>query len=359
MENLIRNISIENFKSIKKATIEDCSEINIFIGEPNVGKSNILEVISLFYYSDSLKNNSVPLTDFIRFNSYDQLFFNGNIYSDILLKINNGELNMRAHFSDINQLALSFYDNEKIDLKEIYQRTDNLGGSFYTFLTLTFTHDKSYLANYIYNKGILDNQDILRKYNFKKYDYQPITLPDRYQIKSLAVPFGKNLFNIISQNSEMRAELTELFKKYDLKLALETNSHEIRILKDISDGTIFILPFSQIADTLKRLTFYLAAIKSNKKSILLFEEPEAHLFPPYMRHLTSEIMSNSSNQYFISTHSPFILNDFLENSGKAVSVYVVGYNRGETVIKKLSRDQQHEIYQNGIDVFANIESYIS
>ncbi|MGF2413915.1 MAG: AAA family ATPase, partial [Ferruginibacter sp.] len=43
----IDNIEIKNFKSIRDAKINDCSRVNIFIGYPNVGKSNILEAIGL------------------------------------------------------------------------------------------------------------------------------------------------------------------------------------------------------------------------------------------------------------------------------------------------------------------------
>ena len=38
----IDNIEIKNFKSIRHQKIEGCKRINVFIGYPNVGKSNIL-----------------------------------------------------------------------------------------------------------------------------------------------------------------------------------------------------------------------------------------------------------------------------------------------------------------------------
>ena len=41
-------IKIQNFKSLRAVELADCSRINLFIGKPNVGKSNILEALSLF-----------------------------------------------------------------------------------------------------------------------------------------------------------------------------------------------------------------------------------------------------------------------------------------------------------------------
>ncbi|RLI82013.1 hypothetical protein DRP04_04880 [Archaeoglobales archaeon] len=40
----VREVEIENFKSIKHLKLE-CRRINVFIGEPNTGKSNIIEAI--------------------------------------------------------------------------------------------------------------------------------------------------------------------------------------------------------------------------------------------------------------------------------------------------------------------------
>ncbi len=44
---IIKDLRVSNFKSIKTLEL-DCKRINIFIGAPNVGKSNILEALSLF-----------------------------------------------------------------------------------------------------------------------------------------------------------------------------------------------------------------------------------------------------------------------------------------------------------------------
>ncbi len=41
---MIEKLAIKNFKSIKELDI-DCRRINLFIGEPNTGKSNILEAL--------------------------------------------------------------------------------------------------------------------------------------------------------------------------------------------------------------------------------------------------------------------------------------------------------------------------
>ena len=44
--NFLNWVEIKNFKSIKELRL-DCKRVNVFIGKPNVGKSNILEGLGL------------------------------------------------------------------------------------------------------------------------------------------------------------------------------------------------------------------------------------------------------------------------------------------------------------------------
>lgn len=46
MNNAIHTLRIQNFKSIKDVEMKP-RRVNIIIGEPNVGKSNVLEALSL------------------------------------------------------------------------------------------------------------------------------------------------------------------------------------------------------------------------------------------------------------------------------------------------------------------------
>jgi AAA15 family ATPase/GTPase len=79
---MIKNLEIENFKSIKHLKL-DCKRINVFIGEPNTGKSNILESLGIMssggYGLQSIK-------DFVRFESMSNLFYDENLEKSITIK---------------------------------------------------------------------------------------------------------------------------------------------------------------------------------------------------------------------------------------------------------------------------------
>ena len=44
---MYKNLEIKNFKSIKELKL-NTKKVNLLIGKPNVGKSNILEALGLF-----------------------------------------------------------------------------------------------------------------------------------------------------------------------------------------------------------------------------------------------------------------------------------------------------------------------
>ena len=107
------------------------------------------------------------------------------------------------------------------------------------------------------------------------------------------------------------------------------------------------------------MIFFKTAIASNKDSILLFEEPEAHCFPPYVTHITQEIIDSESNQFFIATHSPYVLTTCLEreSSRKDLAIFMADFKDGQTVIKRLTDDELNEVYDYGLDLFFNSELF--
>ena len=84
---MITRLQIDHFKSIESLDIE-CNRINIFIGEPNTGKSNILEAMAFFTFYDQFVGGSFEkLSSYIRFKDLSNLFTDGLLDHDVSLKI--------------------------------------------------------------------------------------------------------------------------------------------------------------------------------------------------------------------------------------------------------------------------------
>ncbi len=323
----ITHLEIRNFKSIAHLELSDFKKINLFIGRPNVGKSNILEALSLFSLPLlKVKSGQMPfkkIQTIIRAESETELFYEGNISEAIRVQTSNMSCNI-SHYS--NTFAPKILD-EPIQTKGFaIQFSDTFLGK---------------------------DQNVVKCYQFKSN-----TKFKREKTDYLSVPNGQNILEVLELYPELREIYTHWFEQYGLRLVLDKASNSLKILKD-KGKEVFIIPYSLIADTLQRIIFYKTAVASNEHSVLLFEEPEAHAFPPYIAEFTQEVIQSQTNQFMIVTHSPIIVNDFLENAREDLAIFMVDFQRGQTVARALSKDQIYEVYKYGVDLFFNNEAYLN
>lgn len=357
--NSIKNIEIKNFKSIRHLKIEDCRRINVFVGYPNVGKSNILEALSLF----SIDKPFADFTSFVRAEELTTLFFDGNINEQIEIRINNN-----------NRIIAELFDSNKLLFSWQLTGTDasfekmgpGVQQNIYDILNFIKTEGENKISKWdsIFKRQVRSDDfvDKLKEEGqlavVKKYSFQKNVAFSSGRYDSLAVPNGENIFDIIYTHSDIRKEVASLFEVYDLKLLYNSTDKRFSILKSLDKGTIFTIPYKLIADTLQRLIFYTVAIANNKDSILIFEEPEAHMFPPYVRKFTSDVVFDKTNQFFIATHSPYVLDALMEEIPEDLSIYLVYYENGETKVKLMSEKDMEEVNEYGVDLFYNLESYL-
>jgi recombinational DNA repair ATPase RecF len=71
----------------------DCKRINIFVGEPNTGKSNILEALGLFSYGGYYSYDNSK--DFVRFERTSNLFYDENLHEEGEVESDNTVLKLR------------------------------------------------------------------------------------------------------------------------------------------------------------------------------------------------------------------------------------------------------------------------
>ncbi|MBI3582851.1 MAG: hypothetical protein HY096_02735 [Nitrospinae bacterium] len=101
------------------------------------------------------------------------------------------------------------------------------------------------------------------------------------------------------------------------------------------------------------------AIETNKGSTLIFEEPEAHAFPFYTKFLAERIAMDKSNQYFISTHNPYLLLSIIEKTPKDdIGVFIVYFENYQTKIRTLSIEQMAEIFDLDSSIFFNLDRFL-
>lgn len=355
MDHFIDHIIIRNFKSIRHLDVSGFKRINLFIGRPNVGKSNILEALSLFSLP-YVWEGSKKLTDLVRLENQRELFYEGKPFEDILI---------RAGKIDKVQTWENCYINFDLDtgglkvdisLTRIDTNSDKIAGYSSApeiLYRTTLGIDQKFKLHYISRYNEVNFVDYIKQYTFNS-----ATKYKEHKTPFLHPPFGANLLYVLELMPELIDVYTQWFRQYGLRLVLDRASQTLKILKDKGDE-IFLLPYSSVADTLQRIIFYKTAVASNKNSVLLFEEPEAHAYPPYIVEFTQEVIKSKTNQFFVVTHSPLIVNDFLEGAIDDLAIFMVDFKDGQTVAKPLTREEINEVHKYGVDLFFNNEAYLS
>lgn len=330
---MVEKIRVKNFKSLRELTIEDCRRVNLLIGRPNVGKSNILEALALFSvpYLRAVKNPSI-LT-LLRLVHLPELFFDGNMSNAIEVVIDN-----------FIHLSLERTSNDELLMR--FMKDDDLHDEF--------QFNRDLMLNPLINPHLAGDSQAA---GLLSYRYIPDVAHSSYGISQLLPPMGVNLMETVKHLPILKEEANRLLESYGLKLVFDNASQELKAMKVNSDD-IFLIPFTSLADSLQRLLFYKAAIMSNHGKTICLEEPETHTFPPYISSVVHDIISSEDNQFFVSTHSPYVVNALIEALTDDLAIYFVNMINGETNIIRASDEDVQEMYDNGVDIFFNMESYL-
>ncbi|MDZ7291480.1 MAG: AAA family ATPase [candidate division KSB1 bacterium] len=322
---MIKTLEIKNFKSIKHLKL-DCKRVNVLIGKPNTGKSNILESAGIF----SLPYAYANLKDIVRFENMTNLF----------------------HDQDVS---------EKI---EISTEADRFEITFENGWFKVNSEDREGKIKIAFECGYDGRGDAKkikiaspRNVPFKFYRFTAIDRFDRPESDFLTPPKGENLLQILLTNKEARKMASDIFSEYGLKILLRTQEFKIEVQKEVEE-VIVSYPYALVSDTLQRVVFHLVAIETNKDSIIIFEEPEAHSFPYYTKFLAERIALDESNQYFISTHNPYFLLSVLEKISKDdIGIVITYLDEFQTKIKALIQEEMPEILDLDASVFFNLDRF--
>jgi AAA15 family ATPase/GTPase len=278
MSVFAEHIFIRNFKSVRQLSLENCARMNLIVGRPNSGKSNILEALSLFSLPFLKGNKSGKITEMIRCENLSELFHFGNTKDPILSVM--GASTCVVRLDDGQNLSVETNDGVK-------------------------------QQKYLVSKS-LKFRPVSNRFEFpvvKRYIFPEKTIFRKRNLNFPIPPHGRNL-----KNQETSASGTE-----------------------------------------PRVNFFKTVINLNKNSILLFEEPDANCFLPFTTQISQEMIHNRENQYFLTTYSPFMIHDLLENAGYELAIFETSLVDFETVIRRLSEDELNKLYQKGIDLFTNTE----
>ena len=325
---MIQQLSIKNFKSIKDLEMT-CKKLNVII-EPNSGKSNIIEALSL--QSQNSLETSLNV-DIFRYGTMSDLFYDFNI--NVPIEVN----------TDDRSTILEYAIRENQSPKNRFH------------LYLDSKKDKDHFAVITHN-GKIESDGNSGKTNVHFYEYKRLPGFSNSNMPHLAVPHGGNLPALLLSNSDFKKWVTDFLKEKGLFLTLKPGENDILVSK-LVDEVLYSYPYSSLSETLQRIIFYTIALKSNKNSIILLDEPESNTFPFYTKYLAERIALDETNQFFITTHNPYLLLSLIEKSKKEnINVCIASMKDYQTMVTVLNEEQITEVLDLNSDVFFNFDNIL-
>jgi len=364
---MITSLKIEHFKSIEDLDIE-CSRINIFIGDPNTGKSNILESLGVLSFCGSLIPGNQGIQEFVRFQYLADLFTDGSLDRDVKISIKN-KTDAGVIYDSI---LIKPESSEYKFFKDTYNETDkekwdntvphiapkqNIGPTSQSVgslpLVITLRNNGQFSKQGDYQKSKLRNFHPIKFYRF----HEQVDFNDQ-STDEFKPPYGRNLVHFINAHKKLQEMVGNILKDEGYRLLLKPWENKIEIIRD-SDFISRAFPYFLMSDTLQRIIFYLITIRSNENATLVFEEPESHSFPYYTKNLGEIIALDKKNQYFIATHNPYLLYAIISKAPKEdVNVFITFMDKKkyQTKVKKLEFDSVTELLKS--DPFLNLHIFL-
>ncbi|EPC69096.1 hypothetical protein XCV [Lacticaseibacillus paracasei subsp. paracasei Lpp14] len=341
---MITKIKFQNFKTFKNTEINLNSDRNILIGQNGVGKSTIIQAISLVISGSISQVSAVGLESLFNVSSIKE-FMNGEKKIENLPKLfvqiflsedtekDNYCLKGVHNCEDKDTFGLQLVSEYNPEYTDELKQTLLSGNSFpFEYYKVTFKTfgNKQYTS---FNKpfhikyDLVDTSKISTENSlnrFIKILFNTQTEEKNRNVighafRELTEGFSSELYNKYNLNNN---------SEYQLKINLSNNndfSQEITAIKDSVDVRN-IGKGEQVILGVKSSSASLSSKNNRGKHILLIEEPENHLSYNNMHRLIQIIEQTSSDrQTIIATHSDMIasrldisklilLNDSEENS---------------------------------------------
>ena len=292
----ITEITINNFLSIRNLTIKIDKSL-ILIGRNNVGKSNILKAIDVFFdmssttYTDDYfygKNTNNPITISITFNEKI------DCKSSTIIKY--------IRIKDDGKIKSDYYwesHNDDNLIKNINKNLKSILPSTYFLKDVKYVNEETALTNTTF-LGKLFNELLLPSVSTniddKSEELQNLLNNHEFFIELNNVLQGSG--NFFNNSISLQFQTMSIKKLFSLNIVNEKDEYNVDVEK-LGSGLRRNIMYSILQLYAKYRS------KQNKKSrIFLFEEPELHLHPQAQRETYKIINKLSKNdQVLYTTHS--------------------------------------------------------
>lgn len=341
---MIKTLSVDRFKSIRSLSLE-CRKVNVFIGAPDTGKTNILEALYLL----SRLGWNWPLDMSLRVRQelgFDALFY-------------------RQFFDQPFQILLRMSSPLPFahDTQEMSLRATIAGPNRHLHIACApsgRTFEVPFGGQYH-----VPEFDMIRAYSYTRSEDWQYTAHFLHGDSLITTPHGANLLYIARHNQRVYELLKETVSirnlpGLDWRLRFDPTHKAFRLL-EVRRDEVLDYNLDLLSDSLKRYFFYGAILLTSENATLVFDEPDVYAFPPYPKRLAEMIAADLTNQFFVTTHNPYLLSGLLEKTPTHDLALFVCYRdtEGSTVAKLLTPDEVSKVIEESANIFFNLDDFIA
>ncbi|MHA1594250.1 MAG: ATP-dependent nuclease [Candidatus Baldrarchaeia archaeon] len=347
----IERIEVENFRGIRKTSIDGLRQLTILIGRNGAGKSSLLEALYLVSSCASIRDDirgEIKLDYLISRRggrgdwntSRDVLWYQMDTSQDIVIRLHVSGRPLEFHIFDRNISLSAPHLEFPVCLLTEEGFIELSNGYLISKSGTSYTRHEDLLGKYSDVKKLLENVLFI--------DHKLLSKPSLIEgyawAKVASKRLDKEIVSMIRDEFEMEAEgLTFLPIGKTYLLALQTSKTTVRI-DDLGDGARIAILISLL-------------LLASNPTLVLIEEPENHMHPAGLKSLTSFILKlakSRSFQLLVSTHSVefvSIAKEVAENLGIEASViYLERNSEGIVAPRSFSLEDAELLRKLGIDI---------
>lgn len=335
---MIQTLSIDRFKSIRSLSIP-CRKVNVFIGAPDTGKTNILEAL----YFLSRLGWGWPLDTSLRLSphlGFDALFYRQFFDQPFQILMRLIPPYARHVANEMTVTATIEGQDRRLRIK----CRPTGGGSIVPFGGSFHVPELDWVRFYLYTSS--------EHWQYRSDLQHGGTL--------INPPHGYNLMYIARHNGKVYEFLKDTVSPLNWRVKFDPTQKTFR-LSEVKKDEIVDYNLDLLSDSLKRLFFYGAILLASEAATLVLDEPDVFAFPPYPKTLGEMIASDPSNQFFLTTHNPYFLAGIVEKTPADNLALFICYrdSEGATAIKLLDPQDISRVIEQGPNVFFHLDDFLN
>jgi predicted ATP-dependent endonuclease of OLD family len=386
----IESVSIHNFRSISDSTL-NIQDYSILLGANNVGKTNFLSALRVFY-EDGIKFESS--NDFPKFSVSDD-----ESWIEIKYKLANDEFALlkeeyregnnsfrvrkylkssKKELVQTGQSNIFGYEKGKLSQNLFYGAKNISQAKLGKVLYIPEIAQTSETIKFSGPSPLRDMMNfVVKKVVEKSISFQQLTESFKDFNKKFQAEESKDGLSLESLIGKINDELTD----WKMKFGININSLEPEdIVKNLVTHYLIDLRLSQevsvkntgqgmqrhLIFTLLRLSLDYVDKKKSKSefspdlTLLLFEEPEAFLHPCQQECLNrtlEELSKEYSQQVIVSTHSPIFVSKNIENLPSLIRLNKA--ENGQSIAYQIAKESTKLLIEENAELTAFLKSKLS